>query len=149
MSQLKEILEKERDRGSLEQCAVIHLFREGTFYRAYEWSAWLCLRYFTELKVTHRLLKSGEDIVFVGFPLTSFDRYTPHGALVSPSGDKSVEITLPGEAFAPDVDCESLQKGFDDWKQCQPMTETSKKKAEEEKLHSGRNAHPPVARRLE
>ena len=67
MSQLKEILSIEQERSSLEQCAVIHLFREGTFYRAYEWSAWLCQRYFTELKVTHRLLKGGEDIVFVGF----------------------------------------------------------------------------------
>ena len=46
MSQLKEILSIEQERSSLEQCAVIHLFREGTFYRAYEWSAWLCLRYF-------------------------------------------------------------------------------------------------------
>ena len=54
MSQLKEILEKEKERGSLEQCAVIHLFREGTFYRAYEWSAWLCVSYFTELRITHR-----------------------------------------------------------------------------------------------
>ena len=58
MSQLKEILEMEKERGSLEQCAVIHLFREGTFYRAYEWSAWLCVRYFTELKVTHGLYES-------------------------------------------------------------------------------------------
>lgn len=73
MSQLKEILSTEQERGSLEQCAVIHLFREGTFYRAYEWSAWLCQRYFIELKVTHRLLKGGEDIIFVGFPLTSLD----------------------------------------------------------------------------
>ena len=46
MSQLKEILSIEQERSSLEQCAVIHLFREGTFYRTYEWSAWLCLRYF-------------------------------------------------------------------------------------------------------
>ena len=108
MSQLKEILEKERERGTLEQCAAIHLFREGSFYRAYEWSAWLCVRYFTELKVTHRLLKGGNDIVFVGFPLTSLDRYTPQGATVLPSGDKSVELALPAEAFAPCTDVESL-----------------------------------------
>ena len=95
MSQLKEILEKERERGTMEQCTVIHLFREGTFYRAYKWSAWLCLRYFTELKVTHRLLKGGEDIIFVGFPLTSIDRYTPEGAEVFPLSDKSIEMTLP------------------------------------------------------
>ena len=41
MPQLKEILETERNRPTLEQCSVVHLFREGTFYRAYEWSAWL------------------------------------------------------------------------------------------------------------
>ena len=52
MSQLKEILSTEQERGSLEQCAVIHLFREGTFYRAYEWSAWLCCRYINEFKPT-------------------------------------------------------------------------------------------------
>lgn len=142
MSQLKEILSIEQARSSLEQCAIMHLFREGTFYRAYEWSAWLCVRYFTELKVTHRLLKSGEDIIFVGFPLTSIDRYTPEGTTVSSSGDKSIEMTLPAQAFAPDIDMESLRKSFNDWKQCQPMTEASKKKVEEEKVRSERNTHP-------
>ena len=60
MSQLKDILEREKERGFLEQCGKMHLFREGTFYRAYEWRAWLCVRYFAELKVTHRMLKGGE-----------------------------------------------------------------------------------------
>lgn len=142
MSQLKEILEKEKERGTLEQCAMVHLFREGTFYRAYEWSAWLCLRYFTEMKVTHRLLKGGEDIVFVGFPLTSLDRYTPKGAVVSPTGDKSITMTLPSNVFVPDVDIESLRTDFENWKQSQPLTETSKKKLEEEKVRAERNAHP-------
>lgn len=45
MPQLKEIFEKESQRGSLEQCLVVHLFKEGTFYRAYEWSAWLMVHY--------------------------------------------------------------------------------------------------------
>lgn len=142
MSQLKEILEKERERGTLEQCAAIHLFREGTFYRAYEWSAWLCVRYFTELKITHRLLKGGNDIVFVGFPLTSLDRYTPQGATVLPSGDKSVEMVLPAEAFALGTDVESLWKDFEEWKPCQPLTEASKKKVEEGRVEAERNAHP-------
>ena len=142
MSKLKEILDKEKERGTLERCAVIHLFREGTFYRAYEWSAWLCVRYFTELKVTHRMLKGGEDIVFVGFPLTSLDRYTPQGAVVLPSGDKSVEMALPAEVFAPDADMEALGSGFADWKQCQPLTDASKKKVEEGRVEAARNAHP-------
>lgn len=119
MSQLKEILEKEKERNTVEQCIVVHLFREGTFYRAYEWSAWLCLRYFTELKVTHRLLKGGEDIIFVGFPLTSLDRYTPQGAVVSPLDDKSIMMVLPANVFASESDIDSLRTSFENWKQCQ------------------------------
>ena len=82
MSQLKEILEREKERGFLEQCGKMHLFREGTFYRAYEWSAWLCCRYINEFKPTKRELKSevGETIVYVGFPITSLSRYVPENA---------------------------------------------------------------------
>ena len=126
----------------MEQCTVIHLFREGTFYRAYEWSAWLCLRYFTELKVTHRMLKGGEDIVFVGFPLTSLDRYTPEGAAVLPTGDKGIEMTLPVDVFPPVADSVTLQANFADWKQSQPLTEASKRKVEEGRAEAARNAHP-------
>lgn len=142
MSQLKEILGKERERDTLGQCAVIHLFREGTFYRAYEWSAWLCTRFFTELKVTHRLLKGGEDIVFVGFPFTSIDRYTPEGAKVSTSDDESVDVLLPDVVFLPDTQTNTLATSFTDWKQCQPLSEASKKKVTEVRQLAERNAHP-------
>ena len=60
MAQLKDIVEIEHNRKGNASISTIYLFPEGTFYRAYEWSAWLCFRYFTELKVTHRLLKGGE-----------------------------------------------------------------------------------------
>lgn len=45
MAKLNEILEIELRRHSVDECRVINLFQEGTFYRAYEWSAWLCVRY--------------------------------------------------------------------------------------------------------
>ena len=45
MAKLKEILDAESQRGTLDQCRVIRLYPEGTFLRAYEWSAWLCVRY--------------------------------------------------------------------------------------------------------
>ena len=53
--QLKEILSIEENRTE-DSRGVIHLFQEGTFYRAYEWSAWLCHRYVHQFKVTHKLL---------------------------------------------------------------------------------------------
>ncbi len=46
MAKTIEILEIERKRIDTGDFATIHLFVEGSFYRAYEWSAWLCLRYF-------------------------------------------------------------------------------------------------------
>ncbi len=142
MPQLKEILEKENQRDSLEQCAVIHLFKEGTFYRAYEWSAWLSVCYFTELKVTRRLLKGGEDIVFVGFPLTNLERYTPANSNVKPYGDACVDLLLSFPVFPSDASIESLQSSFANWKQSQPLTEASKKKQQEEKAIADRNTHP-------
>ena len=68
---LKEILENEGMRPGNGDAASVFLHKEGTFYRAYEWSAWLCVRYVQEFKPTRRLMKnSGESMVFVGFPLS-------------------------------------------------------------------------------
>ncbi len=50
MAQLKDILDTERLRADMAQCLRINLFKEGTFYRAYEWSAWLCVRCVQEFK---------------------------------------------------------------------------------------------------
>ena len=41
MAAIKEILEIEQSRESAEDWRKIHLFQEGSFYRAYEVSAWL------------------------------------------------------------------------------------------------------------
>lgn len=147
MPHLKEILEKERLRDTEERFVEIHLFREGTFYRAYEWSAWLCVRYFTEMKVTHRVLKGGEDVVFVGFPLTSLERYTPKGAEVRVDGDECVGIVLPREVFRDGVDAESLQEDFGNWKQSQPLTEASKKAVAAEKARTERGGAPEACGR--
>lgn len=58
-------------RSTVEQCRMIRLYAEGTFYRAYEWSAWLCVRYIQGFKATKRKFKNEEEpVVFVGFPVT-------------------------------------------------------------------------------
>ena len=76
MAQLKDILEIERKRMDDGPYSTIYLFPEGTFYRAYEWSAWLCCRYINQFKPTKREMKDvlGETIVFIGFPVTSLGK---------------------------------------------------------------------------
>jgi len=41
MAKLADILQQERERDTADQWGIIHLYKTGSFYSAYEWSAWL------------------------------------------------------------------------------------------------------------
>lgn len=123
--QLKEVFAKEQSRSEMVDYRTIHLIPEGTFYRAYEWSAWLCHRYVSQFKPTHRLLKNTEDsVVFVGFPMTSLERHTPEGATVAEQEDKTVAVILPETVFGEKVTIEQLQMDFANWKKSVPLVKT-------------------------
>ena len=90
MASIAEIFEIEKDRQDSAKWNVIHLFKEGSFYHAYEWSAWLVsevayndeVRQQTQdrkpLSVTHKRVKNTDGtFAFVGFPLNSLDKYIP------------------------------------------------------------------------
>ena len=123
--QLKEVFAKEQSRSEMVDYRTIHLIPEGTFYRAYEWSAWLCHRYVSLFKPTHRLLKNTEDsVVFVGFPMTSLERHTPEGATVAEQEDKTVAVILPETVFGEKGTIEQLQTDFANWKKSVPLVKT-------------------------
>jgi hypothetical protein len=123
--QLKEVFTKEQSRKEMVDYRTIYLIPEGTFYRAYEWSAWLCHRYVSQFKPTHRLLKNTEDsVVFVGFPMTSLERHTPEGATVAEQEDKTVAVILPETVFGEKVTIEQLQTDFANWKKSVPLVKT-------------------------
>ena len=123
--QLKEVFAKEQSRSEMVDYRTIHLIPESTFYRAYEWSAWLCHRYVSQFKPTHRLLKNTEDsVVFVGFPMTSLERHTPEGATVAEQEDKTVAVILPETVFGEKVTIDQLQTDFANWKKSVPLVKT-------------------------
>ena len=145
MAKLKDILETESQRTTIEQCRVVHLFPEGTFYRGYEWSAWLCVRYLQDFKPTKRKFKNeDEPVVFVGFPVTSLARYTPEGALVKEAEDKSILMQLAEGVFQGTTDVAQLQTDFLNWKQSIALSESPKKDADGGKT----GGSPPTAGRL-
>lgn len=122
--QLKEVFAKEQSRKELVDYRTIYLIPEGTFYRAYEWSAWLCHRYVSQFKPTHRLLKNAEDsVVFVGFPMTSLERHTPEGATVTEQEDKTMAIILPETLFG-ETTTEQLQTDYANWKRSVPLVKS-------------------------
>ena len=122
--QLKEVFSKEQSRKEVVDYRTIYLIPEGTFYRAYEWSAWLCHRYVSQFKPTHRLLKNTEDsVVFVGFPMTSLERHIPNGATVTELEDKTIALVLVENIFG-ETTTEQLQTDFANWKKSVPLVKS-------------------------
>ena len=119
---LKEILENEGMRPGNGDAASVFLHKEGTFYRAYEWSAWLFVRYIGQLKVTRVNVKDGgEGAVFVGFPVQSLPKFVPEEYAVRDEGEKCVVVELPDDVFGGEPDIERLKEDFANWKSSVPQ----------------------------
>ena len=63
MSVSKELIEQERQLVQKGQTRDVHLHREGSFLRGYDWSAWLCCRYRHDFKVNKRVFKGIDKAV--------------------------------------------------------------------------------------
>lgn len=63
MSVTKELIEQEKQLVQAGQIRDVHLHREGTFLRAYDWSAFLCCHYLHEFKVSKRAFKGIDEPV--------------------------------------------------------------------------------------
>lgn len=137
-----EILGIERNREESSTWNVIHLFKEGSFYRAYEWSAWLTavvsfndsVRNGTQdrkpLTVTRKKDKNSDGtFVFVGFPLNSIDKYIPNNIEFKPISDGQIDIQIELPADIGEISFEAISKKIDEWKEGVPIKEEKQKKA--------------------
>ncbi|MCQ2216654.1 MAG: hypothetical protein MJZ31_12150 [Bacteroidales bacterium] len=137
MATQKEIVEKEQQRTGLEQMRKAYIYREGSFYRAYEWSAWLFVRHVSDFKVTCRNMKSLEQpVAFIGFPITSAGKFMPDGFQMQPNPDGTLDVLFPRHLIPDDADIEALAREYSEWKSSLPVSEPSKKGGEsrEERL---------------
>ena len=134
MPQLKEVFELEKSRMMNGPFNIIYLFPEGTFYRAYEWSAWLCCQYINPFKATRREVKGEMEgtVVFIGFPITSLSKYIPEEAEVKVNDDKSVAITLSRDVFKENDDPVVFRDSFSQWKEEVPLMASRKGSVKED-----------------
>lgn len=139
MAKITEILDIEKDRNEREKWNVIHLFKEGGFYRAYNWSAWLIVTFSYNdevrketkdrkpLAVSRKKMKSTEtDFVFVGFPLKSLDKFVPSNIGFAPITDTQIDVTID-LSYNDDVTYESLEEEYETWKDGIKMSEEKPK----------------------
>lgn len=134
-----EAIEKENQRADSSTWNKIYLHRDGSFYHAYEWSAWLiktivCTEEFQKERNDNVILsairydnkKSLGQYVIVGFPLTSLSKYIPkyQDATPTESGDITIDIEIPNiESKSYD----SLYSDFVSWKQSCELKEQKQK----------------------
>ncbi|MDE7118214.1 MAG: hypothetical protein K2O61_06190 [Bacteroidaceae bacterium] len=135
MAGIKDILDIEQERNESKDWLVINLFQEGSFYRAYEVSAWLCHTYICQFKVTHRHVNGiGQAIAFVGFPVSSLEKRTPQGAVVASVAEKHIILTLP--PLESEMTVDEMKNEFVAWKSRQPVSESKGKSDTEVKRNS-------------
>ena len=72
------------ENRTIEDFLTIKFYKEGNFWRAYEWSAYLCeffpngLSENDKLKPTYKEIKGVDGgIIFVGLPTSSFKKFFP------------------------------------------------------------------------
>lgn len=124
MAAINEILEFESSRDGLEMQRTIHLFQEGSFYRAYDWSAWLMCRYLHDFKVTHRRMKGIEQsVALIGFPVTSLSKWVTVDLERHDVSDKHITFTLSEDVFCDLGEGVNPDDVFNDWKASHPIVE--------------------------
>lgn len=141
MAKLTEILNLEKDRN--ENLNIIHLHKEGGFYRAYEWSAFLvvCFCYTDEvrnstqerkpLSVSRKRVKGGDEtFTFIGFPLKSIDKFIPAHDSFNPVDNSIIDISV----ILPDISCDDLAEMFNGWKESIQITEEKQKHINNEEV---------------
>ncbi len=122
MSVTKEIIDQEALRVKTGVYGEIHLHKEGTFLRAYDWSAWLCCRYLHEFKVNKRTFKGiDEPVAYIGFPETSLAKWMPEGAATEAVDEKHVKMVLPPIMLIDDG--QAMESAYGEWKAAIPLTE--------------------------
>ena len=134
MAKIGDILDLEKKRISEDDMRSIYLWPDGTFYRAYEWSAWLCVRYIRQFKVTRRIFKAVKaDMLFIGFPQTSLEKFKPETAVVNELPDKCIVLMLPEVMVLPD-EGSTLEADYQFWRNTIPLAESKESKPAEQSV---------------
>lgn len=143
MAKLVDILQQERERDTADKWGLIHLYKTGSFYSAYEWSAWLIavITFNDEVRMATKdrkpiavsripMAKSEETFCRVGFPLKSIEKYIPTRLDFNSEDDKHIVITvaLPQPQDDSEVTYERLSEAVAKWKEAQSLKQPKDKK---------------------
>ena len=127
-----EIINKEK-RQSLDDLLKIHLYLENDWWRAYEWSAYLCnifpnnLDENNKLRPTHKNDNSHENgIILVGLKQSSFAKYFPN-VIPSIVGEKHMVMDVSEQMREFNLTLETYNEKLIEWKKTIPIKQENEK----------------------
>ena len=134
---VQEIFESEKRNG--DNLYDIHFYMEGSFWRAYEWSAYLSRNFPSKLNEDERLKplkKVTKDFeggyVQVGLQLSSFEKYFP--GVVDDDTVFEMQnkcIIIHAKSFFIDNDFSEYENILNEWKNNVKLSDKEKKKRRE------------------
>ena len=141
MSKLQDILDVENSRQENNDFTTIHLWKDGSFYRMYNQSAWLVIsRCYNEtlikddykpLVVTRKRIPNTEDTMcFIGFPLKSLQKFIPNATGFNPTDDVHIQIPIN---LTEEIDFATFDNQYQAWFNLLPIKEEKPKKTFEKK----------------
>ncbi len=138
---ISEIIKLESERKSADTYGRIHFIKEGNFYRAHDWSAWLATRFpltdaWNGITIIAKKLKEGYIDAWVGFPVRSLEKFVPNDGSITfiPVTDTMIDVVieLTDDILATDPD--EMRKTVDEWKESLPQTESKSQKRENREM---------------
>ena len=144
MAVIKEIVEQEQQRVSSGVRRELHLWSEGSFLRAYDWSAWLACRFLHDFKVNKRQFKGVESpVVFIGFPAISLQKWIPEGTEQEAVGEKHLVLRLPDQMLAATLD--TIDHDYAQWRDAIPLTSANERNRRESSSGSESSEGSPLS----
>lgn len=139
---IAEIVSIEEARQDPSSWNVIHFVKEGEFYRAHDWSAWLMTSFpfgvsiENPMKVIAKKMKDGYVDAWVGFPASSIGKYIPNDGSVEfkPISDAQIDVTVELPAEIGEISFDNLNKKKEEWKMSLPLQGNKGQKRENKEL---------------
>lgn len=129
--QITPALEYEKHRQDVDSWNKIILHKDGTFYHAYEWSAWLiktivCTEKFQKDRGDEKVLSApryktkNNEYILIGFPVESLSKFIPEYVNVREmEGGDALEIEIDLHLKGTET-FEEMEAHFKQWKKAQP-----------------------------
>ena len=119
----------EDSRSDEKSLRVIHMLKEGKFFRCYNWSAWLFSQHLKPGIKSIRARKTDglPERVFVGFPVSSVEQYlTSEHVTVLRNESDVISLELDNTMIADDVSPNTLTDAYTKWYEALPLEEPKK-----------------------